>query len=145
MEMNRKRLSRILVKSPAQVLKKLAEPIRNEMKVNIIRKPAKTMVMVRMKETIAQADYYIGELLACEAMVEINGTKGFALMAGDDMDKVLDAAVIDAALKQELTYNAYIMEVLLEQEECIKQQEQEEIRIHRATQVKFETLDTDYK
>lgn len=145
MEMNRKRLSRILVKSSTETLKALAEPIMNEMSVKVLRKPAKTMVMVRMKETIAKADYYIGELLACEAMVEISGTKGFALMAGDDMEKVLYGAVIDAALKLELKYNESITKVLLEQEERIKQQEQEEIRIHQATQVKFETMETDYK
>lgn len=144
MDMNRKRLSKILGKSSAQVLKNLAEPIMSEIPVKILRKPAKTMVMVRMKETIAKADYYIGELLACEAMVEIFGVKGFALMAGDNMDKVLHAAVIDAALKQDLEYNKNILKVLLEQEERIMQQEQEEIRIHQATQVKFETMETDY-
>lgn len=99
MEMNRKRLSRILAKSSVQDLKNLGEPIMKEMQVTIIKKPAKTMVMIRMKETIAKADYYIGEMLASEAMVEIAGVKGFALLAGDDMDKVLYAAVIDAALK----------------------------------------------
>ena len=112
--------------------------------VKILRKPAKTMVMVRMKETIAKADYYLGELLACEAMVEVSGVRGFALMAGDDMDKVLYGAVIDAALKLDTPYSQEVMKVLLEQEERIKQQEQEEIRMHQATQVKFETLDVEY-
>lgn len=145
MEMNRKRLSRILVKSSAEVLKDLAEPVLSKMPVTIIRKPAKTMVMVRMKETVAKADYYIGELLACEAMVEISGVKGFALMAGDNCDKVLHVAVIDAALKTDYEGNANIIKVLLEQEERIKKQEQEKIRMHHATQVKFETMETDYK
>lgn len=144
MEMSRKRLSRILVKSPTETLKNLAEPIMKDTPVKILRKPAKTMVMVRMKETIAKADYYLGELLACEAMVEVSGVRGFALMAGDDMDKVLYGAVIDAALKLDTPYSQEVMKVLLEQEERIKQQEQEEIRMHQATQVKFETLDVEY-
>lgn len=144
MEMNRKRLSRILAKSSVQDLKNLGEPIMKEMQVTIIKKPAKTMVMIRMKETIAKADYYIGEMLASEAMVEIAGVKGFALLAGDDMDKVLYAAVIDAALKLDSEYKTEMLKVLQEQEEQLKKQEQKEIRLHQATQVKFETMDIEY-
>lgn len=142
--MERKRLSRILAKSSVETLKSIAEPVMKEMPITVLRKPAKTMVMVRMKETVAKADYYIGELLACEAMVEISGTKGFALLAGDDMDKVLYAAVIDAALKLGNPYKEDITKILLHQENQINVKMQEEIRLHQATQVKFETLDTDY-
>ena len=56
--------------------------------VTVIRRPSKTLVMVRMQETVAKAQFYLGEMLACEALVEIEGKKGFALMAGDDTQKV---------------------------------------------------------
>lgn len=86
--MERKRLSRILGKSETKVLKKLAEPIMENRNIKVVRKPAKTMVMIRMKETVAKTDFYLGELLACETLVEVDGIKGFALLAGDDLDKV---------------------------------------------------------
>lgn len=141
--MEKKRLSRILEKCDTKVLQKLAEPLMEKYSVKILRKPAKTMVMIRMKETVAKADFYLGELLACEAMVELEGQKGFALMAGDDLEKVLYAAVLDGALKLEEPCRKMIVRILEEQEQKIQQQEQLEIRMHQATQVKFETLDTE--
>lgn len=143
MDMNRKRLSRILGKSSAETLKALVEPVMGEMDVNILKKPAKTMVMVRMKETVEKADFYIGELLASEAMVEIAGVKGFALMAGDHMDKVLYAAVIDAVVQFNNEFQGVIMRALQEQEELIRLREQREIRLHQATKVKFETMNVE--
>lgn len=141
--MEKKRLSRILGKCEKEVLQKLAEPVMEEHSIKILRKPAKTMVMIRMKETVAKADFYLGELLACEAMVEVEGQKGFALMAGDDLDKVLYAAVLDGALKLEDSCQTEINRVLEEQERKILEQERLEIKMHQATKVNFETLDTE--
>lgn len=141
--MEKKRLSRILGKCEKEVLQKLAEPLMEKYSVKILRKPAKTMVMIRMKETVAKADFYLGELLACEAMVEVEGQKGFALMAGDDLDKVLYAAVLDGALKLNDSCRTKINSVLEEQEQKILKRERLEIKMHQATKVNFETLDTE--
>lgn len=141
--MEKKRLSRILGKCDREVLQQLAEPLMQKYSVKILRKPAKTMVMIRMKETVAKADFYMGELLACEAMVEIEGQKGFALMAGDDLDRVLYAAVVDGILKTDESCCEEIYRVLEEEERKILEREQLEIKMHRATQVKFETMSED--
>lgn len=141
--MEKKRLSRILGKCEREALEKLAKPLMEKHSVKILREPAKTTVMIRMKETVAKADFYLGELLACEAMVELEGQKGFALMAGDDLDRVLYAAVLDAAIKRNDSCQQEIYCVLEEQEKKILAQEQLEIKMHQATKVKFETLDTE--
>lgn len=143
-EIEKRRLSKILAKCDTDILKMLAEPVMETHSVTILRKPAKTMVMIRMKETVAKAQYYLGEMLACEAMIQLGGSKGFALMAGDDLDKVLYGAVIDAALKEKIPECAEISKILLEQENKIWLEEQREIQKHKATQVKFETLDVSY-
>ena len=67
--MEKKRLSRILEKTEGAILKELAEPLIEKYPVQVLRKPSKTMVMIRMKETVAKTEFYLGELLACEAMV----------------------------------------------------------------------------
>lgn len=142
-KIEQKRLSRIVGKCQAKSLAGLVQPLMQEYQVKILRKPAKTMVMIRMKETVAKADFYLGELLACEAMVEVNGQKGFALQAGDDLDKVLYAAVLDAVLKSEIPSRDGLISKLLELEKEIQEKEQKEIRMHQATRVKFETLDAE--
>ncbi len=40
------------------------------------------------------------EVIVCEAAVEIDGTKGIAVAMGDDAEKTLDMAIIDAAVNK---------------------------------------------
>lgn len=139
--MEKKKLSRILAKAPSDAVRSLAEPLMSKYAVNVIRPPLKTLVMVRMRETVAGAAFYLGEMLACEALVEVMGRKGFALMAGDDMEKVLAAAVLDAVLKTELPEKQALTVALLEQEKEIAKAEQQQIRAHAKSRVQFSTLD----
>lgn len=48
--MEKKKLSRILEKTDGAILKGLAEPLIEKYPVQVLRKPGKTMVMIRMKE-----------------------------------------------------------------------------------------------
>ena len=100
--MEPRRFSKIIEKCPAERVKELARPIVEQHQVTVIRKPAKTLVMVRMRETVAKAEFYLGELLAAEAMVELEGAKGFSLLMGDDLDKAFSAAVLDALRRSQL-------------------------------------------
>ena len=110
----------------------------------VLRKPGKTMVMIRMKETVAKTEFYLGELLACEAMVEMNHSRGFALIAGDDLEKVFYGAVLDAACNMEYPQKEELLRRLQALEKELDEKEQREIRMHQATRVQFETLDTNY-
>ena len=64
-------------------------------------------------------------------------------MAGDHMDKVLYAAVIDAVVQFNNEFQRVILQALQEQEELIRLREQREIRLHQATKVKFETMNVE--
>lgn len=140
--MEKKRISVILAKCGVSEIKEIAKPLMEKYPVSVLRKPAKTMVLIRMKETVARADYYLGELLAAEAMVEMAGAKGFALLAGDDTDKALYTAVIDAAVNSSLEEREDILRRLEEKERLQQKKEELEIAMHMATRVKFETLDS---
>lgn len=54
--------------------------------------------MVKARETVKRSLFYLGEVLATECMVLVDGVKGAAVLAGDDFDKVTAAAVIDGFL-----------------------------------------------
>lgn len=142
--MKRSRLSKILGKCSKETIEALAEPIMQRYPVSVIRKPTKTLVMVRMQETVAKADFYLGEMLACEALVEVEGKKGFALMAGDDRRKVLCAAVLDAVCKTQLSEKAQIVQALEQEEKNIAQRERHERKKYESSKVQFHTLDVEY-
>lgn len=138
------RLSKILGNCTKETIESLAQPILQRYTVNVIRKPAKTLVMVRMRETVAKAVFYLGELLACEALVELDGKKGFALMAGDDTQKVFCAAVLDAVCKTELPEKEAVIQALEAEEKAIAAKKEQEIKKHAASRVQFHTLDVSY-
>ena len=139
--METQRLSKILGNCPKETIEALAGPVMETRSVSVIRK---TLVMVRMQETVAKADFFLGELLACEALVEVEGQKGFALMAGDDTQKVLCAAVLDAVCKSRLPERKAIEDALLAEEEKIAESRRQEIRKHASSRVQFNTLDVEY-
>lgn len=138
--METRRLSWILGKSPSRFVTDLAAPVMAAHSVQIIRPPMKTLVMVKMRETVAGAEFYLGELLASEAMVEITGEKGFALVTGDDPNKALSAAVLDAALKA-LPEREALIGALEAQEKKLLDEEARLKRLYRQSRVRFETMD----
>ena len=142
--MEPRRFSKIIEKCPAERVKELARPIVEQHQVAVIRKPAKTLVMVRMRETVAKAEFYLGELLAAEAMAELEGTKGFSLLMGDDLDKAFSAAVLDALRRSGLPQWEAVRLALEQEEKRQQQEERREICRHNASRVQFNTLDVEY-
>ena len=65
-------------------------------------------------------------------------------MAGDDTQKVLCAAVLDAVCKTDLPERAKVLEALKAEEQVIAEKQVREIQKHAASKVQFNTLDVDY-
>ena len=137
--------SKVLCQSSGQWVVDLIRPVMDKYPVRVLRKPAKTLVMIKMRETVAKAQFYLGEMLACEAMVELEGKKGFALMMGDDTQKVMATAVVDALRKTDLPEKAQVEAALLEEEKKQQAQHEEEMKKHAQSSVQFQTLDVEYK
>ena len=66
--MNASRFSRIIGKCPRELVCDLVHPIMEKYEMQVLRNPATTLVMVQMRETVAGARFYLGELLASEIM-----------------------------------------------------------------------------
>lgn len=141
--MNASRFSRIIGKCPRKLICDLGHPIMGKYEMQVLRNPATTLVMVQMRETVAGARFYLGELLASEAMVQLAGSKGFALLAGDDLDRVLCDAALDALRRSGLPEWEPVHQALSEAEQQIEGAAQQEMRRHAASRVQFNTLDTD--
>lgn len=136
--------SKVLCQSSGQWVVDLIRPVMDKYPVRVLRKPAKTLVMIKMRETVAKAQFYLGEMLACEAMVELEGKKGFALMMGDDTQKVMAAAVVDALRKTDLSEKEPVLQALEQRQQELEREQQREIARHARSKVQFETLDVSY-
>ncbi|MDR1194804.1 MAG: phosphonate C-P lyase system protein PhnG [Peptococcaceae bacterium] len=95
--LDRKRLSRALYHLPRQTLLDLAAGIQAHYPVRLTRDPIKILIMTNVHERLRMTKFHLGEALASEAMVEMNGYRGCAVFLGDDLEKTLAAAVVDCA------------------------------------------------
>ncbi len=104
--MTKRELSAILAAATAKEVAEIAAPIKESCDIKILKEPQKTLVMVKVRESVQQSLFYLGEVLASECMVTVNGIKGASVMAGDDFNKCLHAAVIDGFLNGEAAPSA---------------------------------------
>lgn len=138
--MEKKHLSRVLARADSGAVRALAEKIKAEHSPVIVKAPEKSLAMIRMREPVRQSLFYLGEVVVSEAIVDIDGTKGMAVLMGDDFDKVLDMAVIDAACNCGVFRDYFILErwekeqnLALEKENALFQQ----------TKVDFRSMDSE--
>ena len=122
--MEKKEMFNIMAKSRRESILELAGEIEKIHEVVVVKKPAKTLVMLKMYESVAKSEFFLGEVLACEAMVSIDNRQGMAITQGDDFEKVLSMAIIDAA------FNAGVKECawLRDRFEALKVHVVEEVR-----------------
>lgn len=99
--MNRREMSAILAGASADEVRAAAAGIMDRYEIQILKQPQKTLVMVKVRESVKKSLFYLGEVLATECMVTVNGAKGASVMAGDNFEKCINAAVIDGFMNTE--------------------------------------------
>lgn len=142
--MKKEELSKILAVSDRNEILNIAEVISQKHKVLILKQPEKTMVMLRVKESVKEEEFYLGELLACQSVVEVEGVQGASVQSGDDYKKVLAAAIIDAAHSASLEEYKKMEPKLVELSNLYQEKKRKEAAIHRDTQVKFRILEDNH-
>ncbi|MCL1905592.1 MAG: phosphonate C-P lyase system protein PhnG [Clostridiales bacterium] len=136
--MEKKKLTKILAKADRQDLAALSADIRQKYQPIIVKGPTKTLAMIKMREPVKESLFYIGEVIVCEAVVELDGTRGVAVLMGDDAEKTLDMAIIDAAVNKGVFGG---MDKLLELEKQQAELVMRENALHLKTMVNFESMD----
>ena len=136
--MDKKRLSKILAKADRQTVAAIAGDILKSYRPVIIKEPGKTLAMIKMREPVKNSLFYIGEVIVCEAVVEIDSTKGIAVVMGDDTGKTLNMAIIDAAVNKGVFIG---MDILFALEKEQNDREMRENAMHLKTMVNFESMD----
>ena len=136
--MEKKRLTKILAKADSDIIAALSAEIQKTERPVIVKEPGKTLAMIKMREPVKESLFYIGEVIVCEATVEIDGVKGIAVLMGDDAEKTLNMAIIDAAINKGV-FNG--METLIELEKEQSDRVMRENAMHLKTMVNFESMD----
>ncbi|NJN16963.1 MAG: phosphonate C-P lyase system protein PhnG [Oscillochloris sp.] len=86
----------ILCRAPAAAVKMQAERLlAHNHDVQVLRNRTGLM-MLPMRESVAESDFYLGEVLVAEAHVRMHGHEGYAVCLGRDLEQALAIAIIDA-------------------------------------------------
>lgn len=128
-------------KTPRHQVIELAQEIEKHYPVVLLKKPAKTLVMLKMRESVQKSEFFLGEMLACEAMVKINEHRGMALTAGDDFEKVLAMAVVDAAYNANLPETGLLDKKLALMKQVVDRVEQLEFAANMKSKVQFNVME----
>ena len=98
--MKKKRLFQILSRAERSDVVCLGEELQQQYPVTIVKKPEKSLTMIQMREPVKNSLFYIGETMVTEAVVTLADTVGTAVTMGDDFEKTLYMAIIDAAMNK---------------------------------------------
>lgn len=139
--MMKKRLFSIMAKASLSEIQVIAEPLTHKYSIQIIKEPAKSLAMVQLRETVRESLFYIGEVLVVEAIVSVGDVKGMAVTLGDDFEKVLAMAILDACLNKKIKESGAIEQSLFQLERKQIEKEQKENALFQKTKVNFNSID----
>lgn len=125
--MTKKEVTQILAKASLHDVREIAETVKENSEIQIVKQPQKTLVMVKVREPVKQSLFYLGEVLASECMVMVDGVRGVSVIAGDDFEKAYECAVIDGCMSKD-TGSRMLENMLLKLK---NKQEMERARLNR--------------
>lgn len=138
--MEKKRLFRILSRAERSDVIRLGQELQQQYSVTIVKKPEKSLTMIRMREPVKKSLFYLGEAIITEAVVTLEGTVGTAVTMGDDFEKTLCMAVIDAAENRGVFAHN---DLLLEWEQAQQRRIAQENAMFQKTKVDFHSMDSE--
>lgn len=141
--MTRRQRTRILVEGSDEFRLSLCREIESRHRVIELEAPNDGLVMVRMREPARRSRFFLGEVLVTESKVQIEGTVGLGIIAGDHPEAALQLAIIDAACNAGLPETAGWDARLHAEASRIAQLRSVESTRLMETRVSFDTMDVD--
>lgn len=138
--MKKKQIFKILSKANNYTVAQMAFKIKSKYKILIVKEPEKGLTMIKMREPVKSELFYLGEVMVTEAIVEIDGTRGIAVAMGDNYEKTLNMAIIDAACNKEVFEDYDLLEKLNNSQ---KELEEKENAMFMSTKVNFSSMDSE--
>lgn len=108
--------------------------------LTVSRLPRSGLLMMTVQDSF-DTDFYLGEILVTEAEVESRGKTGYAMVMGDEPERALLAASIEAVLQGDNEdLKKQIREFVSEQMEKINSIREKESALIAKTKVSFENM-----
>lgn len=139
--MNRKQRTRILVRDESGLSSILSRQIEKNYEITVVEKPHLCLVMAKVRESVNKSLFYLGEVLASEARVQIDGTLGFGIVEGDNKQKALELAIIDAAINLELDETKNWDSLLIDVQKAVDKNISKEFVVVEKSRVKFNIME----
>jgi alpha-D-ribose 1-methylphosphonate 5-triphosphate synthase subunit PhnG len=109
----------------------------------VLSGPDVGMVMMQVREPVAEERFYLGEVLVTQTEVELAGHRGWCMRLGDDRQAALAGAILDAVAERGLAADRTSVEDLCRRvaarEAAAASAEWAEVA---PTEVRFEELDS---
>ena len=132
------RLLDILAQADVPRLAALAERLLPQLGAVEVIQSRTGLVMLPMRDTVQGTDFHLGEVLVAEAHIRANGTEGYGMVVGRDLERAMAMAVVDAAASQSQTPE--IRSFLHHEAETIAARDTARLCGIEATRVEMETF-----
>jgi alpha-D-ribose 1-methylphosphonate 5-triphosphate synthase subunit PhnG len=131
--------SHVMANCPGEAAYGLGARIAQEYPDNIklLTGPRLGLVMLSVRESVADSTFYAGEVLVTEVTLELAGRYGFGMVLGNDPRRALAAALVDAALGLDGNVAAQLRQELNDLESGIRQEQRQAFRAVASTKVDF--------
>ena len=137
------RTNSVITKMDEKSIEKLIVLLPQE-EINILKKSETGLLMMAANDSF-NTDFYLGEILVTEAEVEYKGLKGYAMVMGDEPERALLAASVDAILQADNgdlmgDLKQKVMNFIAMQAKKTAEADEMEKRLIAKTKVNFETM-----
>ena len=109
-------------------------------KIQILSGPRQGLVMLRVRETVANSQFNAGEVLVTEVRLELEGQFGFGMVIGDSPRRAMAIALVDAALGKGGQVADQLREDLAKLERQLTKSRQRLQALVDTTKVEFERM-----
>jgi alpha-D-ribose 1-methylphosphonate 5-triphosphate synthase subunit PhnG len=109
-------------------------------KLEVIAPPTVGVVMARAADGVRGDVFNFGEVVVTEARVSLGGYEGWAMIVGNQPDRALALAIVDAALEAGHSASSTVERAIRELAEAAERSAAEELRRVAATRVRFEVF-----
>lgn len=93
-----KNYSKVFGYATTKDLQQLYDLVANNHSIKLVKAPQKTLTMIQVREPAGNSLFYLGEAICTECMVSVDDIRGFSVLLGDDYEKAVSTAVIDAVM-----------------------------------------------
>ncbi|MCS7200242.1 MAG: phosphonate C-P lyase system protein PhnG [Caldimicrobium sp.] len=137
--MEKSEIGILISRADRKVIRRFRALIEKE-PIKVIKEPTAGSIMVTAKDFLDVA-FCLGEVLVTEALVEYEDTKGYGLIIGDEPEKALVLAFIDAVYKSKNeSLKKKLETILLKTKTTIEEKDKLERAVISKTRVNFEIM-----